>query len=268
MHTANSHKEFFEFAQQVARSNGAIMREYEHADPGSLPEGQYLNEVVATLINENINGMIEEHFPDHRMYKKGDSNAVHVGYEWICDPLDGAFCYSLGYRVSVTSVTLTLDGESIVSAVYDPWNDRMYAAIKGEGAWMNGMPIHTNERTLQKYTMLNSEWWPAAAFDVDTTLHAIAEKTGAYLVHQGSVIHSACLVASGVFAGSVFGGFVRGKNHEVAAAKLIVEEAGGTITDLAGNPIGFIGDIRGFIISNTTLHDDLVAEFKPLLKES
>lgn len=249
---------FLDFAKLVARSNGDIMRQYEHADPASLPEGTYLNEVVARLINDNIEAKVKEHFPSHRMYRKGDSLDAHVGYEWICDPLDGAFCYSWGYRVSVTSVSLTLDGESIVSAVYDPWNDRMYAAIKGKGAWLNDAPIKVNDRQLEKYTLINREWWPAAAFDVDTALHNMAEETGAYIVHQGSVIHSACLVASGVFAGSVFGGFVQGKNHEVAAAKLIVEEAGGRITDLNGDDIGFIGDIKGFVISNGTLHGDLI----------
>ncbi|MFZ1301856.1 MAG: inositol monophosphatase family protein [Candidatus Microsaccharimonas sp.] len=256
--------QFASFAQLVARSNGDIMREHEELDASLLPDGQYLNEIVAQKINDNINNFIKEHFPTHRMYKKGDSLDAHVGFEWICDPLDGAFCYSQGYRISVTSVTLTLDGESLVSAVYDPWNDRMYSAIKNQGAWVNGKPIHVNKRPLEKYTLINREWWPAAAFDVDTVLHTTAEETGAYIVHQGSVIHSACLVASGVFGGSVFGGHVRGKNHEVAAAKLIVEEAGGKITDLNGENIGFIGDIKGFIISNDTLHNDLVKRLNHL----
>jgi len=246
------------FAQEVARSNGTIMRTFESTPKYDLPEDQYLNEFVSNKINDNIAELIKEHYPEHTMYKKGGSLDQHVGYEWICDPLDGAFCYSVGYRVSVTSVTLTKDGESIVSAVYDPWNDRMYAAIKGGGAWLNGQPIQVNDSPLRKYTMINSEWWPAAAFDIDTPLHEVAVETGVYLVHQGSVIHSACLVASGVFAASLFGGFVQGKNHEVAAAKLIVEEAGGRISDLVGEDIGFIGDIRGFIISNGALHDDLV----------
>ena len=256
------------FAQEVARSNGAIMRTFESKPRHELPDGQYLNEFVATKINDNIATLIKERFPDHTMYRKGGSLDQHLGYEWICDPLDGAFCYSVGYRVSVTSVTLTKDGESIVSAVYDPWNDRMYAAIKGNGATLNGNPIHVNESPLQKYTMINSEWWPAAAFDIDTPLHTVAVDTGVYLVHQGSVIHSACLVASGVFAASLFGGFVQGKNHEVAAAKLIVEEAGGRISDLAGESIGFIGDIRGFIISNGTIHADLVDKVgAPLIEQ-
>jgi len=250
--------DFVLFAQHVARSNGELMKKYEHVPKEQLGEGIYLNEFVANEINTNIASLIKETYPAHTMYRKGGSLEEHMGYEWICDPLDGAFCYSVGYRVSVTSVTLTKDGESIVSAVYDPWNDRMYAAVRGHGAVMNDDPISVNASPLQKYSMVNSEWWPAAAFDIDSALHEVAVDTGIYLVHQGSVIHSACLVASGVFAASLFGGFVQGKNHEVAAAKLIVEEAGGHISDLAGEPIGFIGDIRGFIISNRVIHADLV----------
>lgn len=260
--------DFITFAKKVAHSNGDLMRQNESLPESKLPEGIYLNEFVSNEINTNIAELIREHYPTHSMYRKGGSLDEHMGYEWICDPLDGAFCYSVGYRVSVTSITLTKDGESIASAVYDPWNDRMYAAVRGYGAAMNDMPISVNNSPLQKYTMVNSEWWPAAAFDIDAPLHDVAVDTGIYLVHQGSVIHSACLVASGIFAASLFGGFVQGKNHEVAAAKLIVEEAGGQISDLAGAPIGFIGDIKGFIISNNTIHANLVERIGKKLVES
>lgn len=241
--------EYLRFAEELARDNGAIMLSGYVSD---TPNEAYINEIVSDKINENIVNRINCRYRDHSFFQKNRPSSD--GYEWICDPLDGAFMYSVGHRVSVTSVALTLHGKSIVSAVYDPWNDLMYSASLGGGTKLNGLPIATKKTSpLQKYSVINSEWWPDADYDVEMAVHQIAKATGAYPVHLGSVIHSACMVAKGSFNVSLFGGhIIEEKNREIAAAKLIVEEAGGSITDLFGSEISFTGSVKGFIIAGSS----------------
>lgn len=248
MYTMDNVIEYLRFAEELARDNGSIMLDDHTLDTSNKA---YVNEIVSNKINENIRNKIDSRYRDHSFFQKNRHSSD--GYEWICDPLDGAFMYSIGHKVSVTSVTLTLCGKSIVSAVYDPWNDLMYSASLGGGSKMNGRPIFAKKTSpLQKYAVINSEWWPDAEYDVEMAVHQIAASTGAYPVHLGSVIHSACLVAKGVFNASLFGGHItEEKNREIAAAKLIVEEAGGNITDLFGSEINFTGSTRGFIVSGS-----------------
>ena len=93
--------------------------------------------------------------------------------------------------------------------------------------------------------------------------HDIAYEKDVYVTTVGSTTHAAALVARGEFVASVFVG-AKGKNVDIAAAKVIVEEAGGKVTDLFGREQRYDQDIRGAIVSNGVVHEELVQAMKEL----
>ncbi len=114
-----------------------------------------------------------------------------------------------------------------------------------------------------RMTGMNVDWWPNAQWDVMRVIHKLAYEKGAYVIAPGSTTHAAALVARGEFVASVFAG-TKGKNVDVAAAKVIVEEAGGTVTDLFGREQRYDQDIRGTIMSNGVVHEEIVEAMRKL----
>ena len=94
-----------------------------------------------------------------------------------------------------------------------------------------------------------------------TPLSKLSAETNTYMVSPGSTTHMAAMVAQGDFVASIFPG-TKGKNVDIAAAKVIVEEAGGKVTDLFGEEQRYDRDIRGAIVSNGVVHDELVEIMK------
>ncbi|MEX0909964.1 MAG: inositol monophosphatase family protein [Candidatus Paceibacterota bacterium] len=247
-------------AVEIARANGQIMKECEIdiTEAQQVLDRAEMNNIknaATTKTEELLNSLGEE----HHLFKHDDTEQERKGFEWICDYIDGAYSYSLGHRVSVTSVALTLDGKSQVAVVYEPWTNRLYAAVRGGGFTVNGKTVALRTIKLEEGTLIDVEWWPWATYDIDTWLHNVSMETHAYVLHIGCIVYGACLVASGVFGAAVLGRTMEGKNHEIAAMKLIVEEAGGIITDLKGLEISHIGTIEGLLIANNGVHGDLLS---------
>ena len=254
---------YLELAKKIALNNGRLMVEESTKLRGFVKTDKYFNEIVEEKILEQTDILIKENYPDHRFFNVSHEKSISKeGWEWICDPIDGAFAYSRGMNISVTSAALTFNGKAMLAVVYDPWNDKLFHAIKSEGAYLNGNKISVNKSPVERQSFIDTEWWPKAYYDVELMMHELSKQTQVYSMHIGSVIQAACLVAEGVLCAAVFGGLVHGKNHEAASVKLIVEEAGGKFTDLFGKDTGYIGDIHGFIISNPIIHADLVKTSK------
>lgn len=229
------------------------------------PDARYLNEVVSSNVNSCISAAITKYYPDHHIYTKGSTDNGEQDYEWICDPLDGAFIYTKGLKSVVISMTLVHRGVPVLTGILAPFSDDFYFAIKGGGVFKGDTPLSKITRPLEQYGMINAEWWPAAEYDVDVVAHDLCKAYQLYPIHIGSVVYSACLVAEGVLTASIFGGKLVGKNHEAAAVMLLMEEAGGRYTNLFGEDIGFEGIIDGFIISTKQAHPSIVEEARKIL---
>lgn len=251
--------DFLCFAKHLARSAGDIMKINEDYQ-GNLPGGHiYINEFVAELIEKDIENQLAKHYPDHQLFKGGTSDSE---YEWICDYIDGAYAYSRKHHISVTSVALTYQGETIVAVVYNPWSDTLYHAVLGGGFFVNDKSFLARSTESYSGSLVDVEWWRNASYDVDSFLHDFSVKKDVYVLHVGSVIHAACLVAQGIFSAAVLGKFMSGKNHEVAAISLLIAEAGCVLTDLEGVQVTNSGDIKGLVFANKSIHADLIREYE------
>jgi fructose-1,6-bisphosphatase/inositol monophosphatase family enzyme len=105
----------------------------------------------------------------------------------------------------------------------------------------------------------NFDMWPESEYNIYDVIKELGTKT--YFVSLGSVIRACMCIASGEFNLSIFPGTIH-KNCDIAAVKVIVEEAGGKVTDLFGNEQRYDKNINGAIISNGVVHDEVINTIK------
>ena len=259
-HTKEQLMTFLIFAKQMAQDAGFVMEKHNEWDQ-PIPDGfTYINEYVADLIERHIDANVKKSFPKHSLFMDGSSSRVD-GYEWICDYVDGAYGYSKWHKISVTSIALTYNGETVVAAIYNPWTKTMYSAYTDGGFYVNDIKRPTVSMESFERSLVDVEWWRNATYDVDSWMHNFSVTKNVYVLHIGSVIHAACLVADGVFSAAVLGKHMTGKNHEIAAISLIMKEADCVLTDLRGHNITYTGDVQGLIFANKSIHDTLVADY-------
>lgn len=249
-------EEYLQFAKDVAYKAGEIMLKYFKEDNRASYKG---DKTIVTLADKEINtyliDQVKRKFPTHSVDGEeeqfGNSN-----YVWVCDPVDGTAMYARHIPVAVFSLALVIDGISTVGVVYDPFTDNLYSAIKGKGTYKNGKKISVNDYQLDDMrSVSNFDMWPRADYNIYDVIKKLGEKT--YFVSIGSVIRGGMCVADGEFNMAIFPGTKR-KNCDIAAVKVIVEEAGGKVTDIFGNEQRYDQDINGAIISNGLVHDEVV----------
>lgn len=249
--------EYLEFAKEFSNIAGKIMIKYFKTDS----EFKYkLDQTIVTKADTDINELLIENvkkrFPNHSVDgeedKFGSSN-----YVWICDPIDGTAMYARRIPVAVFSLALVIDGMPVLGVVYDPFTDNLYSAVKGNGAYINDESIKVSNAKLgDQGCFSNFDVWPTADYDIFDVLKILGKKV--WFVDLGSVIRASMCVATGAFCFSIFPGTV-GKYCDLAAVKVIVEEAGGKVTDLFGNNQRYDTDINGALISNGIVHDEVVS---------
>lgn len=249
-------KEYLEFAKEIAHEAGKIMLKYFNTKDISSYKG---DKTIVTLADKEINtfliSKVKEKFPTHSV----DGEEEQFGksnYVWVCDPVDGTAMYARHIPVAVFSLALVIDGVPQVGVVYDVFTDSLYSAIKGEGAYKNEEKINVNDFQLDDMrSVSNFDMWPNADYNVYDTIQKLGKKT--YFVSVGSVIRACMCVASGEFNLAIFPGTKR-KNCDIAAAKVIVEEAGGKVTSFFGEEQRYDTDIKGAIVSNGKVHDEVI----------
>ena len=259
------YNEYLEFAKDIANCAGKIMLKYFNQDNGEKYKG---DKTIVTLADTEINSylisQVKEKYPNHAVDGEeeqfGESN-----YKWICDPVDGTAMYARHIPVAVFSLALAIDGRPVVGVVYDPFTDNMYSAIKGQGAFKNDKKIQVNDIALDDMkSVSNFNMWPSAEYNIIEVIKELGRKT--YFVSIGSVIRACMCVASGDFNLAIFPG-TKHKNCDIAAVKVIVEEAGGKVTDFFGNEQRYDKNINGAIISNSKVHDEVIEVIKKYIIE-
>lgn len=147
-----------------------------------------------------------------------------------------------------------------------PFTKNLYSAAINNGAYQNDKRIFVNNYTLEnKESLVNIDMWPAAKYN----LYPIEEEIGkkSYTVTIGSIIRAGIGVAKGDFTLALFPG-TKDKNCDIAALKIIVEEAGGIVTDLYGNEQRYDQPIKGAIISNKNIYNKALSIVKERINEN
>lgn len=232
---ANHHKELA-FAKDLARQAGEIMRRYFRAEDIGIEMKEDDTPVTQAdlQINQRVIERVKATFPDHGVIGEEDSYKTDAALVWVVDPVDGTMPFSVGIPVSSFSLALvdSATGTSLVGVVYDPVLDHLYSAALGRGAFLNDKPLR-----ITGGTPLSSSYISVIGTSSGKSFSGLASarirETGAVYIHLMSQAYSAAKIATGELHGSVFD---YGAPWDCAAASLIVEEAGGVVTDMKGEP--------------------------------
>lgn len=210
---------------------------------------------------EVIKSLLARRFPDHGfLAEEADAIGDQPGeYQWVIDPIDGTTNYSRRFPIFTVSVALRHHDEVIVGVVFDPIRNDLFAARRGLGARLNGRPIRVSARERLGEAILSLEW----AHDPEPrtrTLHllSIIGAEVQSIRSTGSAALSLCYLAAG-FSDVYFNLWLY--PWDVAAAGLIIEEAGGTLTTLDGRPWALA--TQSYLATNGRLHQVALAMLKP-----
>ena len=261
----DKYNEYLDFAKNIAKYAGEIMLKYFNEDNGEKYKG---DNTIVTLADTEINSylieQVKEKYPNHAVDGEeeqfGESN-----YKWVCDPVDGTAMYAKHIPVAVFSLALVIDGKPVLGVIYDPFTDSMYTAIKGQGAFKNNKKIIVNNYEIEDLeTTGHCDMWPKAKYKAHKIFEILSERTRVNDI--GSIIRACCCIATGDYSFAIFVG-TEHKNCDIAAAKIIVEEAGGKVTDLFGNEQRYDTSIKGALITNGKIHDEMVEIIKKYMIE-
>ena len=247
---------FFEVAIEAAEEAAEIIRQ-GNARPKNV---QYKGDV--DLVTETdkrseaaIVARIRKAFPDHAIVAEEGSEGAPRGakYCWYIDPLDGTTNFAHGYPCFASSIALHEDGVPLVGVVVNPIAREMFSAVRGQGAHLNGKPIHVSP-TAKLASSLVATGFPTHLREDSANIQYYWGFTlNSHGVRRdGSAALDLCTVACGRFEGFWEFGL---KSWDVAAGMLIITEAGGKVTDLNGG--AFDVGAPHILATNALIHDEM-----------
>ncbi len=204
--------------------------------------------------------VIQDNHPDHFILSEETGElAQDSPIKWIIDPIDGTINFANGIPICCVSIGVEENGVMIMGAVYNPFMNEMFFAERGKGATLNDKKITVSDKTdLLRSCLVTG--FPYQYLDTENGPLQIFEKLIRKAIpvrRLGSAALDLCWTAAGRFDG-----FYEHKLQawDSAAGYLIVEEAGGRVTDLKGN--AYNPYQPGIIATNGKIHDQLLALVK------
>lgn len=201
---------------------------------------------------EEIIAAIMSRYPDHSILseEQGDLRKQSE-YRWIIDPLDGTHNYTRNLTMFGVSIALEHNGKVVIGVISLPYFGEIYTAETGKGAYLNGERIHVSDTNLSDSLMIYDTKLRVNKDPMIACLDRLVHKV--FIIRMfGCSTWDLCLIAKGQ---AEFNIDFTAKPWDMAAGALIVEEAGGKVTDLQGNP--WNAYIKGYIASNGKIHNEI-----------
>jgi myo-inositol-1(or 4)-monophosphatase len=207
---------------------------------------------------------LRSHFADHRIVsEEGGGQQTDSDYCWYVDPLDGTTNFAHGFPVFSVTLGLTYHNEVVAGVVYDPIRDELYSVERGSGAYLNGQRLRVSKIEQLAESLL------ATGFPAFATNHALniefylaLTQVSHGIRRAGSAALDLCWLAAGRLDG--FWELTL-RPWDKAAGSLLVTEAGGCVTNLAGESFNLLAE--DICASNALVHDQMVQVFSKVLAE-
>jgi myo-inositol-1(or 4)-monophosphatase len=248
--------EFLEAAKAAAREAGGLLR--ENVDK----RGEIMFKGTVDLVThfdrksqEMIFRRLSAAFPGHGfLAEEGLSLPGTSDCRWIIDPIDGTTNFAHTFPVFCVSIALEQKGVVAVGVIYDPMRDELFEAVRGRGAFLNGARVRVSEIPELGKALLATGF----PYDVRTSSFNNVREFNAFIVRAqairrcGSAALDLCYVACGRFDGFWE---LKLKPWDVAAGALIVEEAGGRVSDFEGRTFDPFN--QRALASNGRIHEEM-----------
>lgn len=259
--------EYFVFASRLSKRAGREM--LKRFDPMGFPAKVKADMSAVTEVDLYLNQLVIDavhaRFPQHDILaEEGSSLKNKSDYVWVCDPLDGTRQFAMGTANFAFSLALTYRGEPVLGVIYEPYTNKLFHAIKGKGAMRNNKRIHVSKKNKLSDSLCFFTSSIRSTYNILGLIPIL-------IANAKRVYNFACctvesdLVASG-FAEAVI--YANNSAHDFAAVKIIVEEAGGKVTDLWGNEQRYDQPIKGVIVSNGLVHQQLLRLVRRSLQQT
>ena len=251
-------------AVSAARKAGdVIMRAYARLDELEVTDKgrQDLVTQVDTLAEEVIIDTLRSKYPDHGFLAEESGEKTGSDATWIIDPIDGTLNFVHGYPVFGVSIACRVEDTLEHAVIYHPFTQALYTASRGAGAFLDQHRVRVSERSTLEGALIGCGC-SARVRHSPATMESFLDLQRA-LWRSGSVFRwPGASVAKGAYvaAGYLDGYFDMGvKPWDIAAAVLLVKEAGGFVSDFSGGD-GYFDS--GFILAgNPKIHPQLVEIF-------
>jgi myo-inositol-1(or 4)-monophosphatase len=258
-------------ASEIALEAGARLREFFARGVETEYKGDVDLVTVADRTCEAlIKGRLAEVFPEHGVYgEEGTRDRMEGEFRWYVDPLDGTtnfahgfpqFCVSLGLEQRKTGLVADEDGTIVAGVIYDPRRDELFATERGKGATMNGKAIGVSKIEVLAESLV-ATGFPSHKRHRSPNIHFYHEFT--LRSHGVRRAGSAALDLAYVACGRLEAFWEFNLNPwDTAAGALLVEEAGGRISDFSDG--AFELNSNEVLASNGRIHGELVGLFKDM----
>jgi myo-inositol-1(or 4)-monophosphatase len=255
--------EYLDFAIELAREAGGVLKHYMNREKHIELKGRANLVTVADRESEAlIIRRIRERYPNHAILAEESGASSGSDDKWIIDPLDGTTNFAHQYPFFCVSIGFEQAGRLLCGAVYDPWRDEMFCGGRGTGAFVNGERIQVSEAGKLSDALIMTGF----PYGVREKMDAVLEQFRAFMFESqavrrgGSAALDLCYHALGRVDG-----FWEVDLHpwDTAAGVVIVEEAGGRVTDFSGGPFSIYG--KEIVASNGRIHEEMVAVLQRLI---
>ena len=200
---------------------------------------------------------IMKKYPDHGIITEESSGlSSRSEYNWVIDPLDGTMNFAHGFPIFAISIGVQKCGETIAGVVYDIMKDTIFSSELGSGSYENDKRIRVNDNSNLRHALLVTGFPYDVRENPDNALGKFVAfaKEARGIRRLGSAAIDFCYVAKGVFDGFWE---VHLNPWDICAGKLIVEEAGGLVTDFYGNKIDIF--TKRILATNGKIHNAMVS---------
>jgi myo-inositol-1(or 4)-monophosphatase len=248
-------KTYLEAAVEIAREAGKILREELDRPANISYKGEFDLVTQADRRSEAlIVSRLQKYFPEHSVAaEEGTGKETGSQYRWHVDPLDGTTNFAHRYPCFCVSLALARQNELLLGVIYNPVYEELFSAARGEGATLNGKKLHCSKIELLKNSLLCTGFpnhdrhsHPNIHYYWDFTLKSHGVR------RDGSAALDLASVAAGRFDGFWEFGL---KPWDTAAGVVLVEEAGGTVSDMQGNP--YVPGGKTILATNGLIHKEM-----------
>ena len=257
--------EYLDFSIELARAAGDVLKQYMAGEKQVELKGRANLVTIADKESEALMiRRIRERYPKHAILAE-ESGASGAGpSKWIIDPLDGTTNFAHQYPFFSVSIGFEQAGEILCGAVYDPWRDELFSGARGAGSFLNGQRLQVSGVARLGDGLLTTGF----PYRVREKIAVVMSQFEAFILESqavrrgGSAALDMCYTALGRCDG-----FWELDLHpwDTAAGLVILEEAGGRVTDFKGNPYSVY--MKEILASNGKIHEELVEVLEKTVKE-
>jgi myo-inositol-1(or 4)-monophosphatase len=257
--------QFLETAVEIAREAGTLVANYHQRHIPFESKGEFDLVTEADRASEKlIVDRLRSHFPTHAIVaEEGGGHESSSGYRWFVDPLDGTTNFAHGFPMFNVTMGLERAGELLAGVVYDPIHNELFTAERGAGAFLNNHRIHVSA-VPRLSESLASTGFPSRKRHHNKNIHFYYQL--AMASHGVRRTGSAALDLAFVAAGRLDFFWEFGlKPWDMAGGVLLVEEAGGRVSDMTGSPLGLAASDH-VLADNGALHSEILAAFADIFQ--